>query len=226
MIPSRLLRVNQLVQIKVGSGEYAGTYNSRIEDIRGDTLVVAMPVVNRRLVPLRPQSVIQVTVAARDAIYTFDAEVTSRTLKPIPLVELRVLSRAERAQRREHVRVPAKLPIYYRNLSDPMAHKKLMDPAETVDISGGGVLAAFSPSHDASVPEDGSALELELYLPGREFPMRLGGRVIRVWKEGESGVNDTYRMAISFTEIEEDDYEDIIRYIVERQRELRRKGVL
>ncbi|NPV53674.1 MAG: flagellar brake protein [Firmicutes bacterium] len=226
MIPGRFLRINQLIQIKVSSGEYSETYNSRIEDIRDDALIVAMPLFNRRLVPLRPGSLVQVSVAARDAVYSFDAQVVSRTLKPVPLVELRVSSAAERSQRREHVRVPAKLPVYYRNLSDPMAHKKLMDPAETVDISGGGLLAVFSASSRTPIPGDDSDLELELYLPGRDLPVRLGGRAIRVWKEGDTEFGSLYKMAISFTRVEERDYEDIIRYIVERQRELRLKGVL
>jgi hypothetical protein len=103
-------------------------------------------------------------------------------------------------QRRDHVRVPSRLPglVAPRDGSLPPLH------TFTLDVSGGGVLIAGAAPADVGAP-----VEVTIKLPGSD-PLRTDGRIARRTDEGH--------VALVFDGIAEPDREALVRWIFERQR--------
>ena len=116
------------------------------------------------------------------------------------LVELAVTSEQQLDQRRAHVRVAARVP----GVVATPGH--LLKPLHTytLDVSGGGVLVA-----GAGPVEIGTPVAVTVKLPERE-PLRTRGLVARRTEEGH--------VALAFDRMDEDEREQLVRWIFERQR--------
>ena len=103
-------------------------------------------------------------------------------------------------QRREHVRVAASVPglVAPRTEEHPPLH------TFTLDVSGGGLLVA-----GAGPVEPGAPVAVTVKLPDRE-PLTSDGRIARVTESGH--------VALRFDGIADEQREELVRWIFERQR--------
>ena len=214
------LKPNTLVEIEVEKGEYKGVYHSRVEEVREDTLLLAMPIKRRRVVVLPEGLKVQVGIVRSGISYFFEATILRRLRSPLPLLVVNKPAEARKRQRRAWVRVPAVLNFLYAAVDAANPDQELeFQRAQTLDISGGGLLFATDRSF---LPDD--RLKIILELPPDQ-KIELVGRVARI-VNNPSGAWRRFSVGVEFIQIGERDRDRIIRWVFERQRELIKRGLL
>jgi len=208
---------NKKVFIRVTEGEYQGSYNSRIEEISDDKMVLALPFIGTVPIPVRLGERIFVYSATSDAVYRVSGEVIKRQLEPLPLLHIVISGDVVRVQRRNYVRVPILLNVTYK-LKDGEA----VYNTYTKDISGGGakiVLPEYLRIRDV--------IQMRIELPFPESPIDCEGEI--VWIDKEERVSGTRSeeiicAGVKFTLIDEKERERLIRFLFNYQRNLIKKG--
>lgn len=216
-----ILVVNRNITLVVPEGRNAGRYPSRIEDVGADAVVVAAPTRKGAVLRLSEGDVVRVQVPQQDAVYAFDTAVEAVIMYPFPMLQLARPVEIEREQRRRYVRVDASLPARYRP-PNPEAMKRLAPyKGTTVNVSGGGALIMTLQYHKAL--DVGSQVDVELELPN--YKVSAKGVVVRMSTErGQAGKSQ--RIAVEFKDIDERQRDMLVKYVLQRQLELRRKGLL
>jgi len=206
-------KVNQLVTIKLGkdqSPDYA-YYHSRVEFISHKRLVLAAPIKERQVVPVKPGEIITVNYWVGTKSYCFTSEVLQFTRDNLSTITVAWPCQVKRLYRRQFFRVGADLSL----ILAPTENKRIYH-TKTLDVSGGGVLVK-SPVR----LQRNEYVEMQITLPkGGVFDTL--GRVVRV-EEVKSGKETGYLTGIEFAVIDERDRERIIAYVFERQRHLMKK---
>jgi c-di-GMP-binding flagellar brake protein YcgR len=222
-VVERIFEINRRVTVVILKGHYAGRYSTRIEDI-GERLLLAAPTHRGAVIRLSEGEPVRVEILAEDAVYAFDTYVDSMALEPIPVIGVSKPENLARIQRREFVRVDLNLPVKYRPLTLIRQKPLEYQSADIVNLSGGGAsIVTWHPLQDKGV-KSGSELQLELELPdGNKVEVK--AVIVRISDtKTEKGIR--HKIAVMFTEIDERQQDVIVRYVLECQYEMRRKGLL
>lgn len=183
-------------------------YPSRIEFVNEDTLWFAAPQERGTLVPVSPGETLEVYIVGENEVFFFEGKVKDRVKRGnIAYVVFDMPENVVRKQRRNYVRFEAVLPVLLKK-------EEKAFPGTTKNISGGGMLVQLREGRDVFDPRD--ELLFLLSLDGRDIVGR--ARVVR--RDGPG------LYAFQFSEIADQDRESIIKYIFQKQIELRRKGLL
>lgn len=183
-------------------------YPSRIEFVNRDTLWLAAPQERGTLVPVSLGETLEVYIVGENEVFFFEGKVKDRVKKGnIAYVVFDMPENVVRKQRRDYVRFEAVLPVLLKK-------EEKSFPGTTKNISGGGMLVQLREGRD--VFDSREELLFLLSLDGRDIIGR--ARVVR--KDGPG------LYAFQFSEITDQDRESIIKYIFQKQIELRRKGLL
>jgi len=243
-LPKKVIlpEVGSKVWIEVKEEGEIHSYTSRVEDIRGDKLVLAAPMYKGTLVRINSGKV-NVRFVHKDALYVFESDVLEQRAMPIPALVVRVPTEVKREQRREYVRVPWLIMAKFLVLSDDEVNiqyrdyqklweEKLFDIFDGVikDISGGGI--RFNVSVNWVKEYD---IKVGRYLLVR-FTLAydlLGSHYEKEFIEKIKVVRDipilsklNAEFGATFVDIPERDRDFIIKAVLQRQRELIKKGVL
>ena len=146
------------------------------------------------------------------------------------MITVDLLSGLQKMQRRTYYRFPCAFEMRCRELSDyellaaasnsfyELNPNIPLKKAVIVDISGGGIRFVSE-----EVFEEGAILYASFRLPGQKSAEEYGVciKILR-FKKLENR-QDTFEYRSQYTIIDEDDREDIIRYIFEEERRIRRK---
>ncbi|NLK51760.1 MAG: hypothetical protein GX295_04855 [Syntrophomonadaceae bacterium] len=217
------LKVNQLVEIEVVEGSFTGHYPSRIEEIGEDTLTLAMPLRKGEIVPLRPGDRIKVSFTRDEAGYLFHTRILSRVRTPLPIMIVEKREEAERWQRRSWVRVEITLPIHFRPWKAVRGNDEAEEvpyiEAETIDLSGGGIL--FTTNEKL---QEGDYLDLLIDLP-EIGPFKMKVRISRI-QPAPPTAKKSYMVGVEFLNMREAKRDRIVKVVFDRQRELIQRGVL
>jgi len=218
-----MLQINQRIELDVNYGEYAGTYLSRVEEIGEKEIKVAIPVEKGTIVPLRLKTPVTITFLTKDAVHSGQTFIIGRTLHPIPVLILLMPEKFKRIQRRDYVRIEARLPVQVQIKENDEESMSLS--ACTANISGGGMMLVIQ-QEDLAIPLN-STLEVTIEIPEENQIIQAVGQVVRS-QTIKSTINDNDELiiGIKFTLIEEKAREQIISYVFKRQRELRKLGLL
>lgn len=208
-------KANQLVSIVLSKDHpRAGVYHSRVEFISPKRLILAAPISQWQVIPVKRGEIITVNYWVRTKAYSFTSEVMAFKGGYLPTITVAWPRKIKRLKRRNFMRVRAKLSVTLA----PTGEKRIYH-TETLDISGGGVLIK-SPVR----LEENDYVELQITLPERGV-FNILGRVVRL--EERSGRKGTeYFMGIEFAVIDERDRERIIVYVFERERYLNRRRLV
>ncbi|SHG57651.1 c-di-GMP-binding flagellar brake protein YcgR, contains PilZNR and PilZ domains [Thermosyntropha lipolytica DSM 11003] len=209
------IRLNQLVEIEYPLEEGVEYLASRVEEIDGDYLHLAVPIRKGQLVPMHIGQKIKVCFTRDDESYAFNTSIVARRREPIPVLIVNKPDKLVKIQRRAYVRIPASIPINYRLIPQGQNFESGM----TVDISGGG---AFFLSQTKM--ERGQTLEVEICLPQR--PKIVCQAEVKRVIPPEVGGASSYKVAIEFKDITENQRDQIFNFIFEKQREWIKKGLL
>src|SRR5690554_2487508 len=112
------LKINQKIDIVIEDGYYAGTYLSKISEIKDDSLRVIPPYLRGGIVPLRSNQKIKVYFTGNNASYMFVSRMLKREMEPVPLFTITLPERIIRIQRREYFRLDVQIRIKYRLIGD------------------------------------------------------------------------------------------------------------
>src|SRR5687768_4929145 len=94
------LRIGQTCDITIEAAEGGGLYKSRIEDVDGDKLSIAMPTHRGELVIPPMGRVVQIAAQTAGGGQVFiQAEVTGRQNQPFPMLTTRVISASQQQAR-------------------------------------------------------------------------------------------------------------------------------
>lgn len=131
--------------------------SSRIEDIQGKKLVVAMPLdsKNRPVIPVSNDHIYGSAIS-KDCQYRFFTTYRDKAMDTIPVWILDMPDTVERYQNREFVRVHVSMPIKIRMMDEEGSWGSLTKTT-TVDISGGG-LAFYWPKR----VKEGTSVSIEI----------------------------------------------------------------
>ncbi|MGE5371339.1 MAG: flagellar brake protein [Solirubrobacterales bacterium] len=218
-----LIKENLRIEIRTSEEMRVGLA-SRVEEVRRGSMIVAHP--TKQGVPafLHPGQKVFIDYMVKDDSYHFETTIIARRREPIPVLEIAMPAQIEKKQRRNYLRFHYNIPIKFRLLESEddlltcIPEEDMMD-GQTVDISGGG--SQFVTHH---VVTAGQLLEVHFQLPNRR-PLALVVKVIRSVPD-ETGPNPKYTVASMFDRIKESHQDIIISFIFEKQRELRKKGLL
>ena len=183
--------------------------------VADDLLRLGRPRLGGRHVPLPVREPFTITYRVREVPCEAPAELVPG---PHPDTEpwARLTAPPIRLQRRGDVRVPVQLLVHGDGNALVSADEDALPVAGvTENLSAGGVLVrvdrSFSP---------GDQVELSIQCGGRAGTVRAVGAVVRCDAGGRSA--RPWRVAFAFAEIEPAARERVVRFLFERQRELRR----
>lgn len=212
------LSVNQIVEVKVNTGEFIGVYPSRVEDMEKGKITLAAPIKSGYVVPLTANTELEVSYFHQNAIYSFATYILDRQNSPLPMLVVKQPTYVKRIQRRSFVRFEAKLPLRVCLLTEALKNSCAGIYVKTIDISGGGL--SFE-SNEKFEPKNELSLEINL---SEQDTVNAAGTVVRVKTKDNTKKELIYSVAFSI--IEESERDKIIKYIFNKQRELRAKGLL
>lgn len=211
-----LLKIQPALNMKLK--DYRRVYSTKIEEVEEDTIVISAPTHKGVVIPFRPGQQLIAGVSKEDALYGFYTNVTERgKINDMPVLRIKKGKHSKRIQRRKYVRIDGISQVDLKILKRSGGGDEVIyfdkRKVREKNISGGGMLI-LSPTILAM----GTILEISVSLP--HFGMiRTVGEVVRVQK-----VEDEYEIGISFINLSEKDREKIIKYVYQRQVELRRLG--
>jgi len=213
---NKKLIVGQTVELDVSEGEYKGKYRTRIDEVGERLLVVGAPFKHREVVPLREGTKVTLTFFDESSAYSFEGKIMQRISVPIPMIVLALphSDSISKVQRRNFVRVSALYPISFRSVTK----EGLSDTQNgtLLDLSGGG-MRFLTKKH----VESNTLLYVQLFLPKGEVQTPV--RVCRTVKIEDS---ERYTVSVEFHDISERVRDQIISYVFDIQRTMRKKGLL
>ena len=192
---------------------------SRVEDISGDRLMVAMPV-NEKGVPILPLPGENMVcrIAGTGCYYKFNAVYLDKGKAPIPVWFVRKPEFVEKVQNREFVRISVDYPVILRPLDENGAMGGMIF-TKAVDISGGGLAVM-----NKTMLPLGSKAVLELdNIPGVGM-MRITGRVVRCVKVDAAGDN-VFHVGFQFLDLSRQHQNRLVKFIFDIQRQSLAKGI-
>ena len=192
---------------------------SRVEDISGDRLMVAMPV-NEKGVPILPLPGENMVcrIAGTGCYYKFNAVYLDKGKAPIPVWFVRKPEFVEKVQNREFVRISVDYPVILRPLDENGAMGGMIF-TKAVDISGGGLAVM-----NKTMLPLGSKAVLELdNIPGVGM-LRITGRVVRCVKVDAAGDN-VFHVGFQFLDLSRQHQNRLVKFIFAIQRQSLAKGI-
>lgn len=224
----------KLSEIPMGSKLELEVYNSLGEKIRPPLIselewieeeeiaFIAAPIYEGILYPLHVGTEMTVCVYNKNDLYKFKADVLHRGIKDnIALLKIAVTGKIIKIQRRQFFRFDWSIPIQYRVIGSMNPEYNEDSPykkAITRDMSGGGVSIGL----EEKVELD-KFVECQLPLPRRTI--NFFGKVVRSVRTENEEIYK-YEIGVLFRKIENRDREEVIKYIFQEQRKLRKKGLI
>ncbi|MEW6045943.1 MAG: flagellar brake protein [Bacillota bacterium] len=214
--------VNDLVDMEVPEGPMAGRYRTRVEGLTDNRLALAAPIHLGARLQLPPGTRVIVHVLrsdpARGARFEGHTEVLANREENGVLMLVLAMPQWQRIQLRSWTRVNVMVPVRWRPTRRADRQVLRWVETESRDLGGGGlVIWATHP------PGVGQLLSVAIELP--ESTVEAVAEVVRVQALGEDQ-GGGFGVALKFVEIAEPDRDRIIRFVLRRQAEMRRMGLL
>ena len=209
------LEINQKLEIEVLSGSYQGNYLSKVADFLDEGIVITGLYREGAPLPLRLDQPVNVYYTTDRAAYKFKSKILKRTNKPIPLLLIEKSDSVTRIQRRDYFRLEVTGTVDIYKMPEDKEYPKKITEARLLDISGGGIKMQLEKKFDKN---EEVYICLKNILAPKEF---IKSEIVRVEKEND----ELYNYGVKFSEIEEEQREEIIQWIFAYQRKNRRKGL-
>ena len=210
------LQINTRIEVEVEDSQYPGKYFSRVMDIGEKEIRIMAPALKGVVIPLHLNTQVTIHYVGERAMYSFKTVIRQRFKDALAGMSVAMPTKIERIQRREYVRLEVQLHFRYRILKGEQTQEnETFLKSYIVDISGGGLKFY----NDSPIPVD-SILELQLAIEGIENEIIIG-KVVRSRERAEGG----YDIGIYFEGILPAVQDQIIGWIFNKQRDLRRKGL-
>jgi c-di-GMP-binding flagellar brake protein YcgR len=188
-----------------------------IENCGTGKFVIAMPILKGRLVPLHIGSEIKLVYYRKNGIYSFRAKITGRKGGRLPNLRIQALSPPNKNQRRDYFRLNMVLTtnVFYK--PEPESQRLSNIKCVTLDISAGGLRLA---SNVEIKKDDYIICEINIM----DKVLSINGRTVRstaVYNEEYE-----YEIGVQFIGLHEKTRSELISFIFEEERKLKRKGLI
>lgn len=230
--------------VKVDSGENnenneknekITTYFSKIYDIiEEDKLKIAMPTEGTRMILLEKNVKYEICMFTAQGLYKCRAVMTERYKEDnVYIAIMELYTGVQKFQRRQHYRLECNIEVQYRVLTEEEAKLLLNNqkPADfenalvgkgqirgiTLDISGGGV-RFISQSPDM----EGKHILIEFDVQIGNAPKYFSIVAVQIDTRKKPNRKNVYEHRVQFENISQRDREDLIKYIFEEERRLRK----
>ncbi len=185
---------------------------SQVMDIQGDTVHISKPMKYGKNYALEINEQIHIYFFTKDkGILKVRGEVLLSKEEPILIYGVKLLGKAKKIQRRFYFRLDLTMDI---TLTDILNRRQLT--AVTKDLSGGGMKCITKEALEPRGP-------VEAKLTIEKTTIHVLGEVVRCIKDP---MENHYEVGVQFTSISDKDRNIIVSYIFQKQRELRKKGLI
>ncbi|WP_026893831.1 flagellar brake protein [Clostridiisalibacter paucivorans] len=212
------LGIGDKVIIKVEGKETFTKYSSQILDIiDDDTLVLSGPIRRNMIVPLHINSIIEVMYIKKNkGRFKFNAKVTDRALKRIYKLQIKKQGKIKKVQERDYYRLSFTKDL--KKVFRPNNKKEsIEEECITEDISGNGLKIKSNYNHDI-----GDIILCEFDLDKKVYTIQC--EIVR--KDFIDLEEYKFSLGLKFKNISMEDREEIVKYIFEQQRKMRKKGLM
>ncbi len=216
---SKLLAVNQLITVEIGSDPGGRNYASRIESISKDTLAIATPIDHCQLVIPKNGTELKFFINHEQGKFSFASQVLRSIMDPIPLLIIKMPDKMIKSQRRQFLRVKTTIfPLECIVLNEDPDKNYPIDIA-TIDIGGGGLRFV---GNDFLLVD--TEISIKFDLPFKTGTVQAIAKIIRVNERDGTGKN-RFESAAFFSKISDYDRDKIVKFTLQKQIESFRKGV-
>jgi len=207
-----ILQINTKINLFVSKGDYAGVYDSRVEDINPKHILISMPTMKGVPFPIKPGTDVEISFISNEGRFSFNSVVDGRVVDGIPMLQLKRPEYIYRSELRKYFRVDTRIKTKVTKLFFDKQNGNIIakfDTYEVVikDISGGGVRIVS----DVEFSEGDILLfNLSDLFAGMS---EIFGSVVKEY----SKVDKKFEYGVEFIMIKERDRDQIIKYVFKRQ---------
>ncbi len=197
----------------IDAGLYKGTYASKVEDVEGDSVGLAHPLMRGALLPVHRNVQMKMRVEMGGALYFSLVSITKGIVRgEIPLLWVTPVGEADKIQRRHFVRVPCLLKVGLFRLEGEgyRPEKEEWAFVTAKDISLGGIGFAVLKSKGEAYAEE-SRYVIEFFL--QETKIMLAGKIVKKMPK-----DDVFDIGVAFDSVPASVEKALGRFI--RQQEL------
>ena len=218
------------------SGRTVRRYKSLIQNIDSNGIAISMPTHKRRLVPLKANHMVEISIFRGFTTHIFVSRVLQRLggKRPSLLLSIPPDHSIRRIPRRDYFRVATEIPIEITSW-DTQSNKSVQQ-ATIIDLSIGGCRIVLN---NTLVMESSVELDLELPLPASQDGIdltrpltNLAGMVrdlTPIFLQNEDGIQpkpDHFLIGVEFILRAKHERDKLLRYVTFRQRQLRQENPL
>lgn len=219
------LQINKRIEFISEEGKIS---ISLIQDIQENFMLITIPMIGVKPQIFHDQEELEGVYYEKDNVYVFTLKVLERVLDNIPLYKVTLPTNLKKIQRRDFVRIPISLPIYYmeinKELEDMLKNSKLeeiekafvnqWEKGYTMDLSGGGIRASVRKPIDIGKRVFFILQSPKMYLGLKGEILRCDATIVEK--------HTRYQLGIKYVDILEKEREQIIAFIFAEMRKLRK----
>ncbi|MGM0501138.1 MAG: flagellar brake protein [Bacillota bacterium] len=235
------LEVNQRVEFEVRNGEYEGRYPTQVVDIINDSrFIINAPFSQGRVIRVSANTKAEIFVRGKTALYSLPVRIVDKDFDSTHLFIVELAGKVNKIQDRRYFRLEIYKPVdcklinqerdldkfenirnedFFKEIAEVEADENKDFFGVADDISAGGVKLLTEKRLKI-----GQLLDLNLEFVGDEFRSVLG-EVIRVNKVVKNN-DERYELGVEFLGLGRSERDELMRWLFEKQRELRKKGLI
>lgn len=216
----KILAVNTLVHIEIldQRGEVQ-RYSSRVENLTEDRIALASPLKHRTPIFIPPGNFVTVFFSDKLTVYNFRSRVVANVPERVPMLIVEAPEFLEKIQKREYVRVSINLNVLFSYQDEEEQTKEVW--CKTRDLSGGGLMLV---SNKAIQIAKGAKVNVTFQLDSDNI--YVNGELMRVYQELDISGIERQILGVKFVNLSESNRQFIIKFVFQRQIELRKRGLL
>ncbi|MGC8767786.1 flagellar brake protein [Calditerrivibrio sp.] len=207
-----ILQINTKINVGVSKGDYAGIYDSRIEDITQKHILISLPTMKGVPFPIRPGTEVDISFISNEGRFSFSSVVEGRVAEGIILLQIKKPEYIYRSELRKYFRVETRIKtkinkIFFDKQNGDILARLYSYDVMIKDISGGGVRIVSEIQFEEG---DIFIFDLTEIFPGVN---EIFGSIVKEY----SRLEKKFEYGVEFIMIKERDRDQIIKYVFKRQ---------
>lgn len=220
----KFMKVGQLAAIEFFDehGQEIVRYPTKVQDITPEWIYLSSPAAGAFIFRLPEGTFVDVWFSNFSATYHFKAQVWQNEQGKIPMLVVTHPEKLEKVQQREFVRVHYGLDVHlsWTKIDDNGEKKKYAVTCRSRDISAGGIMLILKKQYKLLRND---VVHLEFTVHGKKYDVQ--GIVIKNELERGSEASN-YALSVKFTTLTENQKNQLVKSVFQRQIELKKKGLL
>lgn len=216
----KFFHIGQRIEISREEKKGRKFYSSQILDIIDKNIyIISGPIYKNSFIMVHKNEIIKISFAVKNkGRFCFEGRVLGREFNKIYIIKIQKVSKVYKTQERDYYRFPINIKVIKKFVVKKGEKEEIIEEdCETKDISGNGIALRTSFNHSI-----GDIVSMSFDINGRTI--NVVGRVVRI--RSIDVFYYKYEIGINFCDIASEDRELIIKYIFEKERIMREKGLI